>query len=72
MSGKGYLNNKELTDKSFVKLPNKLSNMTAYKTGDLVKWNYDGTISFIGRKDNQVKINGHRIELGEIESCVYR
>ena len=70
--GKGYLHNKELTDKSFVKLPNKFSNMLAYKTGDLVKWNYDGTISFIGRKDNQVKINGHRIELGEIESCIYR
>lgn len=70
--GKGYLNNKELTDKSFIKLPDNLSTKTAYKTGDLVKWNSDGTISFIGRKDNQVKVNGHRIELGEIESCIYR
>lgn len=70
--GKGYLNNKELTDKSFIKLPDYLTTKIAYKTGDLVKWNADGTISFIGRKDNQVKINGHRIELGEIESCIYR
>lgn len=70
--GKGYLNNKELTDKAFIKLPDNLSTKTAYKTGDLAKWNLDGTISFIGRKDNQVKINGHRIELGEIESCIYR
>ncbi len=69
--GKGYLNNKELTDKAFIKLPNSLTDKIAYKTGDLVKWNEDGTISFIGRKDNQVKINGHRIELGEIESCIY-
>lgn len=70
--GKGYLNNKELTEKSFIKLPDELSSKIAYKTGDLAKWNDDGTISFIGRKDNQVKINGHRIELGEIESCIYR
>lgn len=70
--GKGYLNNEELTKKSFVKLPDSLSNEIAYKTGDLVKWNPDGTISFIARKDNQVKINGHRIELGEIENCICR
>ena len=44
----------------------------AYKTGDLAKWNEDGTISFIGRKDFQVKVNGHRIELGEIEACIYQ
>jgi amino acid adenylation domain-containing protein/thioester reductase-like protein len=70
--GKGYLNNRELTESSFIKLPDNLSKSTAYKTGDLAKWNYDGSISFISRKDNQVKINGHRIELGEIESCIYR
>lgn len=70
--GKGYLNNKDLTEKSFVKLPSELTTKIAYKTGDLAKWNKDGTISFVGRKDNQVKINGHRIELGEIESCIYQ
>lgn len=70
--GKGYLNNEELTEKSFIQLPDSLSKEIAYKTGDLVKWNTDGTISFISRKDNQVKINGHRIELGEIENCICR
>lgn len=69
--GKGYLNNKELTDKAFVELPS-INCKRAYKTGDLAKWNEDGTISFIGRKDFQVKVNGHRIELGEIEACIYQ
>ena len=67
---RGYLNNRELTDKNFVSLP-EFNCKLAYKTGDLAKWNDDGLISFIGRNDYQVKINGHRIELGEIEACIY-
>ncbi|MGD2088789.1 MAG: amino acid adenylation domain-containing protein [Candidatus Aminicenantes bacterium] len=39
-----------------------------YRTGDLGYWNPDGTIEFLGRKDNQVKIRGYRIELAEIEN----
>lgn len=38
-----------------------------YKTGDLARWNYDGTVEFMGRKDSQTKIHGQRIELEEIE-----
>lgn len=38
-----------------------------YKTGDLVQYNSDGTLDYLGRKDTQVKINGQRLELGEIE-----
>lgn len=67
---RGYLNNRELTDKNFVSLP-EFNCKLAYKTGDLAKWNDDGLISFIGRNDFQVKVNGHRIELGEIENCIY-
>jgi len=38
-----------------------------YKTGDLMMWNEGGQLLYMGRSDNQVKINGHRMELGEIE-----
>jgi len=41
-----------------------------YKTGDLARYNSDGSITYLGRKDSQVKLNGQRIELGEIEAHV--
>ncbi|MBR5201772.1 MAG: hypothetical protein IKW45_00765, partial [Clostridia bacterium] len=41
-----------------------------YKTGDLAYWTDDGQICYVGRMDNQVKINGQRIELGEIENAI--
>ena len=66
----GYLNNPTLTNKAFISIPN-LDCKYAYKTGDLGKWDKYGIINFIGRTDNQIKLNGHRIELGEIESQIY-
>lgn len=41
-----------------------------YRTGDLVRYQFDGIISFLGRKDDQVKIRGFRVELGEIETTL--
>lgn len=63
---KGYLNDKEKTDISFVTAPN---GKRIYKTGDMGRYDANDEIEFLGRMDTQVKIRGHRIELGEIESC---
>ncbi|MBH8578113.1 amino acid adenylation domain-containing protein [Nostocaceae cyanobacterium CENA369] len=47
-----------------------LSTQHLYKTGDLVRYQADGNIEFLGRIDNQVKIRGFRIELAEIEATL--
>jgi len=68
---KGYIGNSEKNSESFIKNPfveDKNSKM--YRTGDLVRWNNDGTLQFIGRADNQVKLRGFRIELGELETAM--
>lgn len=75
---RGYLNKPELTHQKFERNPfdetqNPFYHETViYKTGDLAKWRYDGTIEYIGRLDSQVKIHGYRIELGEIRSNILK
>lgn len=66
----GYVNNAELTEKSFVDNPFDSINSKMYRTGDLAKFTSDGKILFLGRKDNQIKINGFRIEISEIERVI--
>ncbi|XRE44267.1 Polyketide synthase modules-related protein [Tenacibaculum discolor] len=66
---RGYLNQPELTAEKFIPDPYRIGEVI-YLTGDLGCWQSNGTIEFIGRKDNQVKIRGYRIELGEIESVL--
>jgi len=66
-----YLNRPELTAERFIENPFK-QGARMYKTGDIGKWLPDGSIEYIGRKDEQVKIRGFRIELGEIESAIKR
>ncbi|MBC6112098.1 non-ribosomal peptide synthetase [Pedobacter fastidiosus] len=69
----GYLNNLELTNKSFVHNPfSENQHKKIYKTGDLVKWLDNGHIQYLGRIDEQVKIRGNRIELGEIQNILQK
>jgi len=71
--GAGYLNDPEKTTQAFVRdikwATGKVDAATAhfYKTGDLVKYNEDGTMLYLGRKDSQTKIRGQRLELSEVE-----
>lgn len=69
--GNGYLNQPELTNKSFIKNP-FVANTLMYKTGDSGKLLPNGEICYLERIDNQVKIRGLRIELEEIEKKILK
>jgi amino acid adenylation domain-containing protein len=67
----GYLNRPDFTEQAFV--PDTVSGQPdkrLYRTGDICRHRPDGTIEFLGRRDNQVKIRGFRIEPGEIEAAL--
>ncbi len=61
----GYFNDPDLSRERFVEIPS-LGHGKFYRTGDIVTRNESGFMEFVGRRDEQVKINGFRIELGEI------
>ncbi|WP_067503772.1 non-ribosomal peptide synthetase [Actinoplanes sp. TFC3] len=70
---RGYLHRPELTAEKFITDPfGTAPGGRLYHTGDLVKRERDGTLTFLGRIDQQVKIRGLRIELGEIEAQLNR
>lgn len=73
ISGKGlakrYVNRESLTVEKFIYLPQK-PDTKVYRTGDIGRFLSDGSIEFLGRTDNQVKVRGHRIELEEIETHI--
>ncbi|KAK1704025.1 hypothetical protein BDP67DRAFT_624154 [Colletotrichum lupini] len=77
---RGYLHQEEKTRAAFVQdlawtraFPNPGSRARRfYKTGDIVRYDSDGGILFIGRKDNQAKLRGQRIELSEVEHHMRR
>lgn len=68
---RGYWKRPDLTAERF--LPDPFADRPGarmFRTGDLVRRLDDGTIEFIARIDNQVKVRGYRVELGEIESAL--
>lgn len=64
---KGYYSNEILTNEKFVNNDFVNNNELLYKSGDLVSWDVNGNINFLGRIDKQIKIRGFRIELDEIK-----
>lgn len=70
---RGYHGKPELTARRFVFRPDLHETQPRfYCTGDLVRAHQDGSFEFLGRLDDQVKVQGFRIELGEIENCLRR
>lgn len=68
----GYLNRPEITMQKFIKTSCCQHEDILYKTGDLVMVHENQVLEYIGRIDDQVKVNGFRIELGEIENALMR
>jgi acyl carrier protein len=64
----GYLNRPDLTAQRFLPDPYGPAGRRMYRTGDRCRQLSDGTLEYLGRDDDQVKVRGQRIELGEVEA----
>ncbi|MBT2449266.1 amino acid adenylation domain-containing protein [Streptomyces sp. ISL-43] len=69
--GRGYVNDPERTRPTYLADPHR-EGERLYRSGDVGRWQLDGKLEFLGRRDNQVKIRGFRIETGEIENTLLR
>ncbi|QJB31611.1 amino acid adenylation domain-containing protein [Chitinophaga oryzae] len=68
---RGYLQAPELTETQFIPHP-FVPGERLYRTGDMCRYRPDGVITFLGRKDQQVKIRGHRVEPAEVAAAISR
>lgn len=67
----GYWGKEDLTNERFRDCK-FLPDIKLYYTGDLARYNENGELEYIGRKDNQIKLRGYRIEIEEIEKAIQR
>jgi amino acid adenylation domain-containing protein len=71
----GYLNQPQTNKEKFLQFfLGKTKSIRVYQTGDIVRWLPNGTIEYIGREDDQIKVRGFRVELSEIKNrlCQYK
>lgn len=68
----GYVGNSELTRCMFGPLRGAASDECFYRTGDLAVYSSEGELFYRGRRDNQIKRQGHRIELEEVDLAIER
>lgn len=66
--GRGYVNAPGLTASRFVANPFATDGSRLYRTGDLARFAPDGSLDFLGRADNQIKIRGMRLEIEDVEA----
>lgn len=71
--GMGYHGRPELTAERFVADRfSRRADAKMYRTGDRARWRNDGSMEYLGRLDDQIKLRGFRIELGEIGAAMQR
>src|SRR5262249_49332667 len=67
---RGYFNRVDLTAERFLSNTWDKGGGRLYRTGDVARYQENGQLEYLGRRDQQVKLRGHRIELGEIEASL--